>query len=46
VLTVAALGETLSEARGKAYRQVQRIHFSRCQYRRDIAAPAQEARVQ
>ena len=46
VLTVAALGDTLVEARAKAYRNVQRIHFSLCHYRRDIAAPAQEARVQ
>ena len=46
LLTVAALGDTLAEARAKAYRNVQRIHFSRRHYRRDIAAPAQEARVQ
>ena len=46
VLTVAALGDTLVEARAKAYRNVQRIHFSLRHYRRDIAAPAQEARVQ
>ncbi|MEX0800102.1 MAG: phosphoribosylamine--glycine ligase [Dehalococcoidia bacterium] len=46
VLTVAALGATLSEARAKAYRNVQRIHFSNRHYRRDIAAPAQEARVE
>ncbi len=45
VLTVVATGESLSEARAKVYRNVQRIHFSLCQYRRDIAAPAQEARV-
>jgi phosphoribosylamine--glycine ligase len=46
VLTVAALGDTLADARAKAYRNVQRIHFSRCHYRRDIAAPAQQARVE
>jgi phosphoribosylamine--glycine ligase len=46
VLTVAALGDTLVEARAKAYRNVQHVHFSRRHYRRDIAAPAQEARVQ
>jgi len=46
VLTVAALGANLTEARAKAYRNVQRIHFSRCHYRRDIAAPAQAARVE
>ena len=45
VLTVVATGESLAEARAKAYRNVQRIHFSRCHYRRDIAAPAQNARV-
>jgi phosphoribosylamine--glycine ligase len=46
VLTVAALGATLQEARAKAYRNVQRIHFRRRHYRRDIAAPAQAARVE
>ncbi len=46
VLTVAATGPTLADARAKAYRNVQHIHFSRCHYRRDIAAPAQEARVE
>jgi len=46
VLTVAALGASLSEARGKAYRNVQHIHFSRCHYRRDIAAPSQGAVVE
>src|SRR3989304_3840831 len=45
VLTVAALGESLTEARAKAYRNVQRIHFSRCHYRRDIDAPGHAARV-
>jgi phosphoribosylamine--glycine ligase len=45
VLTVVAMGESLAEARSKVYRNIQRIHFSRCHYRRDIAAPAQEARV-
>jgi phosphoribosylamine--glycine ligase len=44
VLTVAALGANLSDARAKAYRNVQHIHFSRCHYRRDIAAPAQGAK--
>jgi phosphoribosylamine--glycine ligase len=46
VLTVVAAGPTMDDARAKAYRNVQRIHFSRCQYRRDIAAPAQNARVE
>jgi phosphoribosylamine--glycine ligase len=43
VLTVAALGANLNEARGKAYRNIQHIHFSRCHYRKDIAAPSQGA---
>src|SRR3990170_2122553 len=46
VLTVVASAPTLAEARAKAYRNVQRIHFSRAHYRRDIAAPAQDARIQ
>jgi phosphoribosylamine--glycine ligase len=46
VLTVVASAPTLSEARAKVYRNVQRIHFSRAHYRRDIAAPAQDARIQ
>ncbi len=46
VLTVVATGRTLAEARGKAYRNVQRIHFSRCHYRKDIAAPAADARAE
>ena len=46
VLTVVATGRTLAEARGKVYRNVQRIHFSRCHYRKDIAAPAADARVE
>jgi phosphoribosylamine--glycine ligase len=45
VLTVVARGNSLTEARSKVYRNVQRIHFTRAQYRRDIAAPAQNARV-
>lgn len=46
VLTVVATAPTLSEARAKAYRNVQRIHFTRAHYRSDIAAPAQDARIQ
>ncbi len=46
VLTVVATGPTLSDARAKAYRNVQRIHFTRAHYRNDIAAPAQDARVE
>jgi phosphoribosylamine--glycine ligase len=36
VLTVAALGATLEEARRKAYANVERIRFSGVHYRRDI----------
>jgi phosphoribosylamine--glycine ligase len=45
VLTVAASAPSLSEARAKVYRNVQRIHFTRVHYRMDVAAPAQDARV-
>ena len=45
VLTVVASAATLPEARAIAYRNIQRIHFSRAYYRKDIAAPAQDARV-
>jgi phosphoribosylamine--glycine ligase len=45
VLTVTATAPSLTEARAKAYRNVQRIHFTNAYYRRDIAAPAQNARV-
>lgn len=45
VLTVVALAPSLTEARAKVYRNVQRIHFTNAYYRRDIAAPAQDARV-
>lgn len=45
VLTVVATAPTLQEARGKAYRNVKQIHFSKAHYRTDIAAPAQDARV-
>jgi phosphoribosylamine--glycine ligase len=46
VLTVVATGKSLAEARAKAYRNVQRIHFTQAQYRRDIAAPSENARVE
>jgi phosphoribosylamine--glycine ligase len=46
VLTVSATAPNLQEARAKAYRNVQRIHFSRAYYRRDIAAPSQDARTE
>jgi phosphoribosylamine--glycine ligase len=45
VLTVVATAPSLQEARAKVYRNVQRIHFTQAHYRRDIAAPAQDARV-
>jgi phosphoribosylamine-glycine ligase len=45
VLTVVAQAPTLTEARSKAYSNVQRIHFTNAYYRRDIAAPSQDARV-
>jgi phosphoribosylamine--glycine ligase len=45
VLAVTATGKTLSEARATVYRNVQRIHFTQAYYRRDIAAPSQNARV-
>lgn len=37
VLTVAARGKTLSEARNKAYSNIERIKFQDCFYRKDIA---------
>jgi phosphoribosylamine--glycine ligase len=37
VLTVAATGKDLTEAREKAYNNIARIHFEGCQYRGDIA---------
>jgi len=46
VLTVAAVGANLNEARMKAYRNVQRIHFTGCHCRHDIAAPSQQAVVE
>lgn len=36
VLSVAALGETIQQARSKAYAIVKNIHFDGCQMRRDI----------
>ncbi len=37
VLTVAATGKTLAEAREKVYANIPRIHFEGCHYRTDIA---------
>ena len=41
VLTVVGLGDTIAEARRKAYENVARISFSDAFYRRDIAAEAE-----
>ena len=38
VLTVAATGKTIAEAREKVYLNLPRIHFEGCHYRKDIAA--------
>ncbi len=38
VLTVTATGKSMAEARAKVYRNLPRIHFDGCHYRRDIAA--------
>jgi len=37
VLTVAATGKTIDEARQKVYNNIPKIHFEGCQYRTDIA---------
>ena len=37
VLTVVATGKNLSEAREKVYKNIPRIHFEGCHYRKDIA---------
>ena len=37
VLTVVATGKNLSEAREKVYKNIPRIHFDGCHYRKDIA---------
>jgi len=37
VLTVAATGKTITEAREKVYQNISRIHFEGCHYRKDIA---------
>ena len=38
VLTVTALGRNIAEARDKVYRNISRISFNGCHYRRDIGA--------
>jgi len=40
VLTVVATGKTIADARSKAYRNVSRISFENCHYRKDIAEEA------
>jgi phosphoribosylamine--glycine ligase len=40
VLAVTALGETVADARTRAYEAVSRIDFEGCHYRRDIALSA------
>ena len=45
VLTVVATAPSLLEARNKVYSAVRRIHFTKLHYRTDIAAPAQNARI-
>jgi len=37
VLTLAATGKTLAEARERVYANIPRIHFEGCHYRNDIA---------
>jgi phosphoribosylamine--glycine ligase len=37
VLTVVAMGKNLVEAREKVYKNIPRIHFEGCHYRKDIA---------
>jgi phosphoribosylamine---glycine ligase len=38
VLTIAALGKNLAEARARVYENLPRLNFENCHYRRDIAA--------
>ena len=44
VLSVTALGETVSAARARAYEAVAKINFEGCQYRHDIALAAVAAK--
>lgn len=43
VLCVTALGDSLADARDRAYDAVERIHFDGAFFRRDIAAPDRDA---
>jgi len=45
VLTVAATGKTIAEARAKVYCNIPHIHFEGCHYRKDIAAREVEAKL-
>ncbi|MDQ2918771.1 MAG: phosphoribosylamine--glycine ligase, partial [Verrucomicrobiota bacterium] len=45
VLAITALGETVEQARMRAYETVARINFEGAHYRRDIALPALRANV-
>ncbi|MBA2744389.1 MAG: phosphoribosylamine--glycine ligase [Chthoniobacterales bacterium] len=45
VLAITALGDTVAQARERAYEAVSRIDFAGCYYRRDIALPAVAANV-
>ncbi|MGZ5002689.1 MAG: phosphoribosylglycinamide synthetase C domain-containing protein, partial [Chthoniobacterales bacterium] len=45
VLAVAALGESIEQARTRAYAAVAQIEFEGAHYRRDIALPALRANV-
>lgn len=38
VLNVVALGETLNEARQKAYQGIGKVHFNQMYFRKDIGA--------
>ncbi|MDQ6940722.1 MAG: phosphoribosylamine--glycine ligase, partial [Verrucomicrobiota bacterium] len=45
VLAVTALGETVEQARARAYEAVGRIDFQGAHYRRDIALPTLRGNV-
>ncbi|PYJ31034.1 MAG: phosphoribosylamine--glycine ligase [Verrucomicrobia bacterium] len=45
VLAITALGETIEDARERAYEAAARIHFENCHYRRDIALSAVAANI-
>ena len=45
VLTVAATGKTMAEARARVYDNIPHIHFDGCHYRKDIAAREVEVKL-